>query len=83
MLLRAMRLGEPETACPATTRIEWLGMCRPQRPSRCYKGEFARTLAVGNLLFDRWTADDLHELACLARDARDAKLEGRITARIA
>ena len=49
---------------------------------------------VGNLLFDRWTADDLHELACLARDARDAKLEGfmrgeevqptgRITARIA
>ena len=49
---------------------------------------------VGNLLFDRWTADDLHELACLARDARDAKLDGfmrgeevqptgRITARIA
>ena len=49
---------------------------------------------VGNLLFDRWTADELHELACLARDARDAKLEGfmrgeevqptgRITARIA
>ena len=37
---------------------------------------------VGNLLFDRWRADDLHELACLARDARDAKLEGRITARI-
>ena len=49
---------------------------------------------VGNLLFDRWTADDLRELACLARDARDAKREGfmrgeevqptgRITARIA
>eukprot|EP00439_Symbiodinium_sp_Y106_P048694 s8000_g6.t1 len=31
---------------------------------------------VGNLLFDRWAVDDLHELACLARDARDAKLEG-------
>ena len=25
---------------------------------------------VGNLLFDRWTADDLHELACLARAER-------------
>ena len=58
---------------------------RPDRFSFLIKGEFARTLA---------RADDLHELACLARDARDAKLEGfmrgeevqptgRITARIA
>ena len=45
---------------------------------------------VGNLLFDRWTADDLHELACLARDAREGFMRGeevqrtgRITARIA
>ena len=29
-----------------------------------------KTGEVGNLLFDRWTADDLHELACLARAER-------------